>query len=139
MKLYFKTQEAAEQYAKINYAKCLVKKSSTSEFNGECFALRVIEVDDLAIENWNRNYVTEVAVLVADEAAFYHADISARGEDDTPTYDILSDYGELIDTEMEGTCQLYRFGGRYWVVLADNTVISKEEDDVEDPIFPDAY
>jgi hypothetical protein len=131
MKLYFTTQEAAEQYAKINYPNCLIKKSSTSEFNGECFALRVIEVDD--------NGAKEVAVLVADEAAFYHADISDRGEENTPTYEILSDYGELIDTAMEGTCQLYIFGGKYWVVLSDNTVISKEEDDVEDPIFPDAY
>jgi hypothetical protein len=72
MKLYFKTQESAEQYAKVNYPNCLIKKSSTSEFNGECFAWRVIEVDD--------NGAKEVAVLVADEAAYNYADITDRAE-----------------------------------------------------------
>jgi len=50
----------------------------------------------------------------------------------------LEQKGELIDTANEGTSQLWRVGTDEYVVLCDNTVITRDEDEqcVEGPIFP---
>jgi hypothetical protein len=53
-----------------------------------------------------------------------------------PTKEELDENGVLIDTKYEGTCQLWSMGHDYWVVLSDNTVISLDEDNKENPIFP---
>lgn len=46
----------------------------------------------------------------------------------------------LIDTAQEGTCQLWEVkeptGLAEYVVLSDNTVITREEDLFYEPIFP---
>ena len=53
-----------------------------------------------------------------------------------PTYSELNENGNLINTALEGTCQLWELNGNEWVVLCDNTVISREADEKsEDPIF----
>jgi hypothetical protein len=125
-KIYFLSEIAAREYARKHYPDSDIVRSWTFEFNGEVFCYRIYD-------NQNKTAI----ILVVDASAFYHADQFDRGEDDIPTYELLSDEAELIDTAMEGTCQLYSFGGRYWVVLSDNTVISKEEDEKDDePIFP---
>ena len=54
------------------------------------------------------------------------------------TYDILLDQGECINTAEEGTCMLYQYKGIEYVVLQDNSVITRKEDneDVDFAIFP---
>ncbi len=53
-------------------------------------------------------------------------------------YKKLKDNGTKIDTACEGTCILYEYNGTEWVVLADNSVITREEDNrvPEGAIFP---
>jgi hypothetical protein len=124
-KIYFLSEISAREYARKHYPDGDLVNGSTTEFNGECFCYDVVFLRK------------SFAKLVVDASAFYYADQFDRGENDIPTYNLLSDEGELIDTALEGTCQLYSFGGRYWVVLSDNTVISKEADEKDDePIFP---
>lgn len=50
----------------------------------------------------------------------------------------LEQKGELIDTANEGTSQLWQVGNEEYVVLCDNTVITRDEDEkfAEGPIFP---
>jgi len=59
---------------------------------------------------------------------------------EVPNYeDLHSADFELVDTAGEGTCQLWRNinTGMEYVVLADNSVISREEDSATgDAIFP---
>jgi hypothetical protein len=52
------------------------------------------------------------------------------------TYELLESFGYLVDTDLEGTCQLWRYNDVEYVVLQDNTVITREEDNFCDPIFP---
>lgn len=54
------------------------------------------------------------------------------------TYDFLHDHAKLIDTAYDGTCQLWIYNGEEYVVLSDNSVITRLEDNTTDdnPIFP---
>lgn len=58
--------------------------------------------------------------------------------EDMITFDILREKGEKLDSAQEGTCFLYRYNDTEYVVLADNTVITREEDNesAEGAIFP---
>jgi len=51
------------------------------------------------------------------------------------TIDTLRGSGELIDTSEQGTCQLWLLNGNEYVVLSDNTVITREEDLSDSPVF----
>jgi hypothetical protein len=59
-------------------------------------------------------------------------------DSDEVDVDVLRENGELLDTAYEGTCQLYRYKDVQYVVLQDNTVITREEDNngTEEAIFP---
>ncbi len=49
--------------------------------------------------------------------------------DEIPTYDELHELGgEIIETTDEGCVQLWRLNGKEYVVMPDNSVISREED-----------
>lgn len=51
--------------------------------------------------------------------------------------DYLREKGKLIDAALEGTCQLWEVDGVEYVVLCDNTVITRAEDNADnDAIFP---
>lgn len=52
------------------------------------------------------------------------------------TYELLISRGEQLSIALEGTCTLYRYDGIEYVVLSDNTVITREEDNEDNPIFP---
>ena len=52
------------------------------------------------------------------------------------TYEILMEKGTLIESALEGTCWLVDLDGVEYVVLSDNTVITRDEDRLSDaPIF----
>ncbi len=49
----------------------------------------------------------------------------------------LLNNGTKLESSQEGTCTLYELEGKEYVVLADNTVITRDEDLADDdPIFP---
>lgn len=49
----------------------------------------------------------------------------------------LREKGKWIDTALEGTCQLWELDGVEYVVLCDNTVITRAEDNADnDAVFP---
>ena len=48
----------------------------------------------------------------------------------------IKERGKLIDTTLEGTSQLWELDNIEYVVLCDNTVITREEDNQNDPVFP---
>jgi hypothetical protein len=51
--------------------------------------------------------------------------------------DFLQENGKLIETALEGTCQLWELESVEYVVLCDNTVITRAEDNADnDAIFP---
>ena len=52
--------------------------------------------------------------------------------------DFLVENGRFIESAEEGTCQLYEYQGVEYVVLIDNSVITREEDNEcpEEAIFP---
>lgn len=54
------------------------------------------------------------------------------------TYELLQEEGEFLDSTVEGTCRLYLYNGHEYVVLCDNSVITREEDNAfeEEVIFP---
>ena len=54
------------------------------------------------------------------------------------TYAILRDKGTFLGTNGEGTCHLYSYGGKDYIVLCDNSVITQKEDNsyTEGAIFP---
>ncbi len=54
----------------------------------------------------------------------------------TPSYDDLQINGELIETTQEGTVQLWNYEGSEFVVLCDNSVITRDEDLSDNPFFP---
>ena len=55
------------------------------------------------------------------------------------TLEKLEKTGEIIDTACEGTCQLWDTARGQYVVLADNTVITRDEDLSCDPVFPRSF
>ena len=44
--------------------------------------------------------------------------------------------GKLLGTAMEGTCRLYTYKGIEYVVLQDNSIITRAEDNISEAIFP---
>jgi hypothetical protein len=53
------------------------------------------------------------------------------------TYELLSDKGEILDTALEGSSYLVKYNDVEFVILADNTVITRAEDhEFGDAIFP---
>ena len=54
------------------------------------------------------------------------------------TYELLAREGEFLDSTVEGTCRLYLYNGHEYVVLCDNSVITREENNTfeEEAIFP---
>jgi hypothetical protein len=53
------------------------------------------------------------------------------------TYTFLREHGTFLDSALEGTCRLYRYKNNEYVVLCDNTVITRDEDNsIGDAIFP---
>ena len=52
-------------------------------------------------------------------------------------YEFLEENGEKLNSVIEGSCILYEYNGIEYVVLCDNTVITREEDNnMDDAIFP---
>ena len=54
------------------------------------------------------------------------------------TLETLRDNADIIDTAEEGTCTLFKYNDIEYVVLQDNTIITREEDNngLSDPVFP---
>ena len=52
------------------------------------------------------------------------------------SYELLISRGDKLSSALEGTCFLYRYDGKEYVVLPDNTVITRDEDNEDNPIFP---
>jgi hypothetical protein len=76
------------------------------------------------------DYIKKSGSLSIDGA---YADISEFDID----YDFLVEHGSLLSSAYEGTCFLYEYDNVEYVVLPDNTVITRKEDnDLEEPIFP---
>ncbi len=50
----------------------------------------------------------------------------------------IKEHGVIIDTALEGTCLLINYGNAEYVMLSDNTIITRSEDneDPEGAIFP---
>lgn len=44
--------------------------------------------------------------------------------------------GKLLGTAIEGTCRLYVYKGIEYVVLQDNSIITRAEDNISEAIFP---
>ena len=55
---------------------------------------------------------------------------------ETINLDELRQGGKLLGTAMEGTCRLYLYKGIEYVVLQDNSVITRTEDNISEAIFP---
>jgi hypothetical protein len=55
---------------------------------------------------------------------------------EVPSIDDLRRDGELISTAQEGTVQLWHYEGSDFVVLCDNSVITRDEDLCDHPFFP---
>jgi hypothetical protein len=69
----------------------------------------------------------------------YVGNIGNNAEGQTPSYnDLHNGKFKLLETANEGTCQLWRNTrtGIEYVVLCDNSVITREEDNDTDAIFP---
>jgi hypothetical protein len=54
-------------------------------------------------------------------------------DSDDVDVDVLRENGELLETNAEGTCRLYMYKGIQYLVLQDNTVITKDEDNAHGP------
>lgn len=68
---------------------------------------------------------------------YFNRDTQEPEETEGITYDLLISEGECLDTALEGTCLLYRYEGKEYVVLSDDSVMTREEDNkYDDPIFP---
>lgn len=54
------------------------------------------------------------------------------------TYDLLNEKGKAVKTALDGSCILFEYNGVEYVVLSDNSVITREEDNEcpEGAIFP---
>ena len=55
---------------------------------------------------------------------------------ETINLDELRQDGKLLGTAIEGTCRLYVYKGIEYVVLQDNSVINRTEDNISEAIFP---
>ena len=47
-----------------------------------------------------------------------------------------NDDATLLESALQGTCLLFELDGQEFVVLQDNTVITRDDDNISDPIFP---
>jgi len=54
----------------------------------------------------------------------------------TITYEYLQANGKKLESAFNGTCFLYELNGVKYVVLQDNSVITQEEDNQMNPVFP---
>lgn len=71
------------------------------------------------------------------EGHFNRDEPEPESEAEEITYELLISEGECLDTALEGTCILYQYKGKEYVVLSDDSVMTREEDNTfDDPIFP---
>ena len=54
----------------------------------------------------------------------------------TINLEALRQGGQLLGTAIEGTCRLYVYEGIEYVVLQDNSIITRAEDNISEAIFP---